>query len=85
MKKKTPTRGRGGAGKSGSRDATTGGPTSKRGDAPDASDAPVFVDETGRRGRTFRRIGITVGLACAAYAVVIVGTLLSGYEDALRG
>ncbi|MGX1270326.1 hypothetical protein RKD18_003520 [Streptomyces phaeoluteigriseus] len=54
----------------------------KRGDGPDASDAPVFVDESGRRGRTFRRIGITVGLACAAYAVVIVGTLLSGNAGA---
>ncbi|MFM9707972.1 translation initiation factor IF-2 [Streptomyces galilaeus] len=56
--------------------------TGRRGDGPDASDAPVFVDETGRRGRTFRRIGITVGLACAAYAVVIVGTLLSGNAGA---
>lgn len=56
--------------------------TGKRGDGPDASDAPVFVDESGRRGRTFRRIGITVGLACAAYAVVIVGTLLSGNAGA---
>ncbi|MFD5267754.1 hypothetical protein [Streptomyces sp. NPDC058335] len=56
--------------------------TGRRGDGPDASDAPVFVDESGRRGRTFRRIGITVGLACAAYAVVIVGTLLSGNAGA---
>ncbi|SMF08833.1 hypothetical protein SAMN02745830_01570 [Streptomyces sp. Amel2xC10] len=44
----------------------------------DASDVPVFVDESGRRSRTFRRIGISVGIACAAYAVVIVVTLLSG-------
>ncbi|MFD4687225.1 hypothetical protein ACFWO0_31625, partial [Streptomyces sp. NPDC058461] len=48
----------------------------------DASDVPVFVDESGRRSRTFRRIGIAVGLACGAYAVVIVATLLSGNAGA---
>ncbi|MFF3504856.1 hypothetical protein [Streptomyces sp. NPDC003247] len=53
-----------------------------RGDGPEASDAPVFVDESGRRSRTFRRIGILVGLACATYAVVIVATLLSGNAGA---
>ncbi|MEV6618706.1 translation initiation factor IF-2 [Streptomyces sp. NPDC051051] len=53
-----------------------------RGGGPNASDAPVFVDESGRRSRTFRRIGIAVGLACATYAVVIVGTLLSGNAGA---
>ncbi|MEV5902095.1 hypothetical protein AB0L81_19430, partial [Streptomyces sp. NPDC052127] len=42
-----------------------------------ASDVPVFVDESGRRSRTFRRIGIVVGTACGAYAVVIVAALLS--------
>ncbi|MEU1512163.1 hypothetical protein ABZ490_08350 [Streptomyces sp. NPDC005811] len=47
-----------------------------------ASDAPVFVDESGRRSRTFRRIGILAGLACGAYAVVIVATLLSGNAGA---
>ncbi|MFD5495060.1 hypothetical protein ACFYY3_07675 [Streptomyces sp. NPDC001812] len=46
------------------------------------SDGPVFVDESGRRGRRYRRIGLAVGLACAAYAVVIVATLLSGNSDA---
>ncbi|MET9732866.1 hypothetical protein ABZZ79_20120 [Streptomyces sp. NPDC006458] len=50
--------------------------------AQDAADGPVFVDETGRRSRTFRRLGIAVGLACAVYAVVIVATLLSGSSDA---
>ncbi|MEV5728045.1 hypothetical protein AB0N50_19855 [Streptomyces pharetrae] len=49
---------------------------------PDASDAPVFVDETGRRVRRFRRIGMAVGLACAAFAVVTVATLLSGDSEA---
>ncbi|MCQ9133735.1 hypothetical protein [Streptomyces hilarionis] len=47
-----------------------------------ASDVPVFVDESGRRSRTFRRIGILVGTACGAYAVVIVATLLSGNAGA---
>ncbi|AVV42349.1 hypothetical protein C6376_13855 [Streptomyces sp. P3] len=47
-----------------------------------ASDVPVFVDESGRRSRTFRRIGIFVGIACGAYAVVIVAALLSGNAGA---
>ncbi|WP_370258909.1 hypothetical protein [Streptomyces sp. V4I8] len=53
-------------------------------DAPggEGSDGPVFVDESGRRSRRFRRIGMAVGLACAVYAVVIVATLLSGNSDA---
>ncbi|MFJ8791212.1 hypothetical protein [Streptomyces sp. NPDC102462] len=46
------------------------------------SDRPVFVDESGRRSRRFRRLGILVGVACAVYAVVIVVTLLSGSSDA---
>ncbi|MEU2286471.1 hypothetical protein ABZ614_31850 [Streptomyces sp. NPDC013178] len=49
-----------------------------RGDGKEASDVPVFVDESGRRSRTFRRIGIAIALACASYAVVIAATLLSG-------
>jgi hypothetical protein len=54
-------------------------------DAPgvqDGSDGPVFVDESGRRSRRFRRLGILVGIACAVYAVVIVATLLSGNSNA---
>ncbi|MFI9149991.1 hypothetical protein [Streptomyces sp. NPDC053367] len=50
--------------------------------ATDGSDGPVFVDETGRRSRRWRRLGMAVGLACAVYAVVIVATLLSGSSDA---
>nr|WP_168528379.1 hypothetical protein [Streptomyces sp. RPA4-2]QIY62926.1 hypothetical protein HEP85_16360 [Streptomyces sp. RPA4-2] len=49
---------------------------------PDSSDGPVFVDESGRRSRRFRRLGVLIGIACAAYAVVIVATLLSGSSDA---
>ncbi|MFI8518853.1 hypothetical protein ACIGEZ_13650 [Streptomyces sp. NPDC085481] len=43
---------------------------------------PVFVDESGRRGRRFRRIGTLIGVACTVYAVVIVATLLSGNSTA---
>ncbi|MFI6933465.1 hypothetical protein [Streptomyces sp. NPDC050287] len=48
----------------------------------EGSDGPVFVDESGRRSRRFRRMGIAVGLACGVYAVVIVVTLLSGNSNA---
>ncbi|MGW3957494.1 hypothetical protein ACWEKM_42970 [Streptomyces sp. NPDC004752] len=48
----------------------------------DGSDRPVFVDESGRRSRRFRRLGMLVGVACAVYAVIIVATLLSGSSDA---
>ncbi|ODA75127.1 hypothetical protein APS67_000841 [Streptomyces sp. AVP053U2] len=48
----------------------------------DAADGPVFVDESGRRSRLYRRIGLAVGLACAGYAVVIVATLVSGNSTA---
>lgn len=48
----------------------------------DVSDRPVFVDESGRRSRTFRRLGLLVAGLCAGYAVVIGVTLLSGSSDA---
>ncbi|MET8218659.1 hypothetical protein [Streptomyces hirsutus] len=54
----------------------------RAGAGPDVADGPVFVDESGRRSRLYRRIGLAVGLACAAYAVVIVATLLSGNSNA---
>jgi hypothetical protein len=54
----------------------------KEGSDAGAGDGPVFVDETGRRSRRYRRIGIVVGISCAVYAVVIVATLLSGNSDA---
>jgi hypothetical protein len=47
-----------------------------------AADRPVFVDESGRRSRRFRRIGMAIALACGVYAVVIVATLLSGNSNA---
>lgn len=47
-----------------------------------AAEGPVFVDETGRRSRRFRRFGMVVGVVCAVYAAVIVGTLFSGSSSA---
>ena len=61
-------------------------PQAKGADEPgggqEGSDGPVFVDESGRRGRLYRRIGIAVGLTCGGYALVIVVTLLSGNSNA---
>ncbi|GAB3181883.1 hypothetical protein [Streptomyces incanus] len=57
-------------------------PGKHRAGNPDVADGPVFVDESGRRSRLYRRIGLAVGLACAAYAIVIVATLLSGNSNA---
>ncbi|MEU9924560.1 hypothetical protein AB0H51_25275 [Streptomyces griseoluteus] len=51
-------------------------------ESADASDRPVFVDESGRRSRTFRRLGLLAAGLCAGYAVVIGVTLLSGSSDA---
>ncbi|MFJ2737772.1 hypothetical protein [Streptomyces sp. NPDC087317] len=55
-----------------------GGTLGSAGPAGKEADRPVFVDESGRRSRRFRRLGMAIGLACAVYAVVIVVTLLSG-------
>jgi hypothetical protein len=66
--------------------AGPGGPAGLTGSVAEGggkdSDGPVFVDESGRRSRRIRRIGIAVGIACGAYAVVIVATLLSGSSAA---
>ncbi|MGX2996927.1 hypothetical protein JNUCC64_22110 [Streptomyces sp. JNUCC 64] len=45
-------------------------------------DGPVFVDETGRRSRLYRRIGMAVVTGCAVYACVIVATVVSGNSSA---
>ncbi|MCX5082062.1 hypothetical protein ACFC18_08710 [Streptomyces sp. NPDC056121] len=45
-------------------------------------EVPVFVDDSGRRNRRYRRFGAIVGMICAVYAVVIVATLLSGNSSA---
>ncbi|SUO94462.1 Uncharacterised protein [Streptomyces griseus] len=49
---------------------------------PEPADGPVFVDESGRRGRHLRRLGLACGLAFAGYAVVVVATLFSGNSSA---
>ncbi|WP_199550849.1 hypothetical protein [Streptomyces sp. N35] len=48
----------------------------------EAADKPVFVDESGSRGRRIRRMGWIAGFVCAVYAVVLVATLVSGTSDA---
>ncbi|MGV9454947.1 hypothetical protein [Streptomyces sp. NPDC003635] len=63
----------------GSLRAAKGGPA---GGGAEGSDGPVFVDESGRRSRRYRRLGMVVALACAVYAVVIVATVLSGNSNA---
>jgi len=46
------------------------------------SDGPVFVDESGRRSKTYRRLGWVVAALCAAYAVTLVFAVLGGNSAA---
>ncbi|WP_373465100.1 hypothetical protein [Streptomyces sp. V2I9] len=48
----------------------------------DGSDGPVFVDESGRRSKTLRRIGWVLAVGCAAYAVTLVLAVLGGNSSA---
>ncbi|MFF3401020.1 hypothetical protein ACFYW6_21155 [Streptomyces sp. NPDC002659] len=48
----------------------------------DASDGPVFVDESGRRSKKFRRLGWVLAIACACYAVTLVVALVGGNSAA---
>ncbi|MFF5333914.1 DUF2975 domain-containing protein [Streptomyces sp. NPDC013181] len=50
--------------------------------APDASDGPVFVDESGRRGKTLRRFGWLLAAVCVCYAVTLVVAVLGGNSSA---
>ncbi|MEV0489696.1 hypothetical protein [Streptomyces atratus] len=50
--------------------------------APEGSDGPVFVDESGRRSKTFRRLGWVLAAVCACYAVTLVVALLGGNSTA---
>ncbi|MFJ4851838.1 hypothetical protein [Streptomyces sp. NPDC088730] len=50
--------------------------------APEGSDGPVFVDESGRRSKTFRRFGWVVAAVCVCFAVTLVGTVLGGSSSA---
>ncbi|MFC8260774.1 hypothetical protein ACFUNF_24985 [Streptomyces sp. NPDC057291] len=49
---------------------------------PEGSDGPVFVDESGRRSKTFRRLGWVLAAVCACYAVTLVVALLGGNSSA---
>ncbi|MDG9686772.1 hypothetical protein QC334_29300 [Streptomyces sp. DH18] len=49
---------------------------------PDSSDGPVFVDESGRRSKTYRRLGWVLASACVAYAVTLVLAVLGGNSSA---
>ncbi|MEU4179909.1 hypothetical protein [Streptomyces sp. NPDC026589] len=49
---------------------------------PDGADGPVFVDESGRRGKTLRRLGWVLASVCVAYAVTLVLALLGGSSSA---
>ncbi|MBB1256801.1 translation initiation factor IF-2, partial [Streptomyces sp. OF3] len=51
-------------------------------DVSGVGEEPVFVDGSGRRRRTLRRIGWALGLACAGYAVVLVFSLAGGNSNA---
>ncbi|WP_171053066.1 hypothetical protein [Streptomyces marianii] len=46
------------------------------------ADGPVFVDESGRRSKKFRRIGWVLALVCAGYAVTLVVALIGGNSNA---
>ncbi|WP_323180992.1 hypothetical protein [Streptomyces sp. NBC_01142] len=50
--------------------------------AHDGSDGPVFVDESGRRSKKFRRLGWVLAIACACYAVTLVAALVGGNSTA---
>ncbi|MGW1090251.1 hypothetical protein ACWD4L_29080 [Streptomyces sp. NPDC002596] len=50
--------------------------------APEGSDGPVFVDASGRRSKTFRRLGWVLAAVCACYAVTLVVALLGGNSTA---
>ncbi|MEU4497472.1 hypothetical protein AB0F96_29495 [Streptomyces sp. NPDC023998] len=48
----------------------------------ESSDGPVFVDESGRRSKKFRRVGWLLAVACACYAITLVAALLGGNSAA---
>ncbi|MEU8678377.1 hypothetical protein [Streptomyces sp. NPDC048560] len=49
---------------------------------PEGSDGPVFVDESGRRSKSLRRVGWLLAAICAGYAVTLVVALLGGSSNA---
>ncbi len=50
--------------------------------AQEGSDGPVFVDESGRRSKKFRRAGWVLAAVCACYAVTLVTALVGGSSTA---
>ncbi|MFG2572995.1 hypothetical protein [Streptomyces sp. NPDC048481] len=52
----------------------------KRDDA--CAEGPVFVDNSGRRSRLLRRIGLLLGVGCLAYATVL-GAAFLGWGTSL--
>ncbi|MDX3243604.1 hypothetical protein PV408_17730 [Streptomyces sp. ME18-1-4] len=52
----------------------------KRDDA--SVEGPVFVDNSGRRSKLLRRIGLLLGVGCLAYAVVL-GAAFMGWGTSL--
>ncbi|MFI8005366.1 hypothetical protein [Streptomyces sp. NPDC086010] len=49
---------------------------------PVPADGPVFVDESGRRSKTYRRVGWVLAAICAVYAVTLVVAVLGGNSSA---
>jgi hypothetical protein len=47
--------------------------------------APVFVDNSGGRRRTWRRLGLAMGVAGGGYALVVAVSVLGGSSDAPWG
>ncbi|MDF6062822.1 MULTISPECIES: hypothetical protein [Streptomyces] len=49
---------------------------------PDPAEGPVFVDESGRRSKTYRRVGWVLAAVSAVYAVTLVVAVLGGNSSA---
>ncbi|WTI80671.1 hypothetical protein OG338_10035 [Streptomyces sp. NBC_00726] len=49
---------------------------------PEGADGPVFVDESGRRGKTMRRLGWVLGAVFICYALTLVVAVLGGSSAA---
>jgi hypothetical protein len=45
-------------------------------------DAPVFVDNSGARRRTWRRLGMAMGVAGGGYALAVAVSVIGGNSDA---
>ncbi|MFH8802581.1 hypothetical protein ACH4F6_23715 [Streptomyces sp. NPDC017936] len=48
----------------------------------DSAEGPVFVDNSGRRSKLLRRIGLLLGVGCLAYAAVL-GAAFMGWGTSL--